>query len=488
MKGWLELDQVVQPTDESLYGTVDNPVGHRFGKLTSAAVCIEPKSRNCLSVLFRCDCGRFRRVAVSAIHQKNVPEMCHKCEKNSEPPEDDISELIEEYREEYRQWRVIRDRGILCKRWRSFRQFMIDCGRCPKNQTLQRKNQNKHHAPENSFWCDHVPQPSAKTECVDGMPMTANKLSEKWGIFPSWLIRRRKKGLTLQQIVDEWVMTHPMNPTLWFDIPNTDKRYQVNPALELVKDGNKVISPFPDGNGLWVYRINFRVSGQVLMTYQQLKEMSVSLSLLKAPLPNVPSAAKETKAVEPTPATDATVEEDSRRLSSKPSRSVTESATEGSDCVVRPSTGVDADPSHVSSVFVIQPFNVPPSEVPDSIRDPENGELRVDPEPIQPDTAAASPDTPADALEALDDQTIVQPVEAPQNATESVTEVAVEPPIEPLEGLETEIPQPPPGKRKLSAEESTAMVKKMIADGKTLEQIAERFGVSVDKIERLASA
>lgn len=58
---------------------------------------------------------------------------------------------------------------------------------------------------------------------------------------------------------------------LWYDLPQSNQRYQLNPARGLVKSGrSNILSPISDGNGGRVYVLYFDRVGERHMSYQQL--------------------------------------------------------------------------------------------------------------------------------------------------------------------------------------------------------------------------
>lgn len=76
---------------------------------------------------------------------------------------------------------------------------------------------------------------------------------------------------------------------LWYDLPQSNQRYQLNPARGLVKAGrSNILSPISDGNGGRVYVLYFDRVGERHMSYQQLIDELFPDGIPEIDIPNDP--------------------------------------------------------------------------------------------------------------------------------------------------------------------------------------------------------
>lgn len=140
--------------------------GKKFGRLTVIAVA--PKRSRRIPWRCQCDCGNNAIVDGSKLRNGHTQSCgCYMLQRNSESHRthgrsnaDDVT---------YQRWLAMRaraysnhdisrpkykDRGItVCRRWKSFENFLADLGECPSAEhSLDRRNNNRGYTPKNCRW------------------------------------------------------------------------------------------------------------------------------------------------------------------------------------------------------------------------------------------------------------------------------------------------------------------------------------------------
>lgn len=188
-----------------LYPDLEDPLGHRFGKLTSIAV-VESSDKKAVPVgiLFKCDCGRFRKVSIKHLKMgKPCPTACIKCEEPVEKPKP--ASMRVKYPSEYGTWR--KDKRHFCKRWKGpggFDRFMYDMGPRPAGMALCRINRKAYHSPQNSYWGQQNEDAAFKIPYGKKGFVTPHWVSRHFGVRLSFVYDGRRKGWSVEQIVAVW--------------------------------------------------------------------------------------------------------------------------------------------------------------------------------------------------------------------------------------------------------------------------------------------
>ncbi len=143
--------------------------GLRFGRLV-AVNNIGKNKNGSYKWVFRCDCGNEKIINTSDIGTGRVNSCgCLKKEllrKTYTRHGEGSREKGES--KEFRIWSGMRarcfaknnpgyknygGRGItICERWREYKNFLQDMGRCPKGLMIERKNNNDNYSPDNCIW------------------------------------------------------------------------------------------------------------------------------------------------------------------------------------------------------------------------------------------------------------------------------------------------------------------------------------------------
>ena len=141
----------------------------------------------------------------------------------------------------------------------------------------------------------------------------------------------------------------------------------------------------------------------------------------------------------------------------------------------------------VQDQVVVEPLPEPVQDTPPEAPNPVQDEAQ--PEPVQevPPVPESLPEVaPGPSSEPVEPAPTVGP-EPVDVAPEPVVtqEVVVTPPVEVVEEV---VPQAQPEHHELTPEESVKLVKDMLASGKTVEQVAQELGASLEVVQQLASA
>ncbi len=172
------------------YASPHNFIGHRFGKLESIGLVNGKKKKGRIyCILFRCDCGKHRKVSVKTLQTQGMPyEGCKRCQKaipadippDYEPPAPKPS-LREQYKSEYRTW--CRDKSRLCSRWRkSFKHFIEDMGPRPPGKVLCKRYKRFKHGPKVSYWGTASERNTTRFLEYEGIMYTASEFSKAFSI------------------------------------------------------------------------------------------------------------------------------------------------------------------------------------------------------------------------------------------------------------------------------------------------------------------
>ena len=99
-------------------------------------------------------------------------------------------------------WHRYGGRGItVCKRWRSFENFLADMGERPLGLSLDRKDNNGHYTPDNCRWATRKQQSEnsshPKMLTHDGKTKNMKAWAKELGLAPSTLCMRLHKGWSL---------------------------------------------------------------------------------------------------------------------------------------------------------------------------------------------------------------------------------------------------------------------------------------------------
>lgn len=194
--------------------------GARFGRLTVVSFAgYRPRSdgRNLSWWLCRCDCGVEKWILSKSL-KSGKTQSCgclwsdgHRRGLNFKHGEAVVGNLSKEYTT----WRnmVLRTtdprsqdykryggRGItLCDRWRDYRNFVADMGRCPTGMSLERKDNNGPYSPANCIWATLLTQANNTSRnrwiIVKGVRKTVAQWARLSGEHPASIYSRLKRGL-----------------------------------------------------------------------------------------------------------------------------------------------------------------------------------------------------------------------------------------------------------------------------------------------------
>jgi len=97
-------------------------------------------------------------------------------------------------------------RGIhVCRRWKTFANFLADMGERPPGYSLERKNVNKGYSPANCEWIPQSQQAKNRRWChlltFHGRTMTVTEWSREVGIPRQTLMKRLKNGWPVEAIL-----------------------------------------------------------------------------------------------------------------------------------------------------------------------------------------------------------------------------------------------------------------------------------------------
>ncbi len=174
--------------DTSEYATIDNMVGHRFGRLVSIGVTTaKHSSKHITSVMFRCDCNWVRYVSIQSLKQNGMLyEGCKRCQRRMDKEEAKRlaklqPPLKDRYKSEYQSW--ARDKTNFCARWcESFKNFFNDMGPRPPGKVLVKRNPNAKHGPKVSYWGTIAERNTTRYLVVDGKFYSSTEFSEMFNI------------------------------------------------------------------------------------------------------------------------------------------------------------------------------------------------------------------------------------------------------------------------------------------------------------------
>jgi hypothetical protein len=208
-----------------MYPDIFNPIGHRFGLLVSERLILNRSTAHCISVLFKCDCGKHRKVSTIQIKRKKVPFACEKCERetgnewrNYNRPvtetaftgkmgRKEYSEFIKRHYSLFTTW--ANRRKLMVTRWKeSFVRFVADMAPRPDGKVLCRHSLRGKHGPHNSYWGVRG-QDSAKGDFnLNGVPVNADILYRDYSIRKHFTRHWRRMGLTPAGIITKWNETY----------------------------------------------------------------------------------------------------------------------------------------------------------------------------------------------------------------------------------------------------------------------------------------
>ena len=101
--------------------------------------------------LCRCDCGMQKNVYESNLISKRSTK-CHQCSREKSSKRRTKTYLI---------WSRLKRSGLLCKKWGNYEIFIKAVGDPPSNDArLWRYNNNKPHAPGNTYWLTFKESPN----------------------------------------------------------------------------------------------------------------------------------------------------------------------------------------------------------------------------------------------------------------------------------------------------------------------------------------
>jgi hypothetical protein len=202
--------------------TMKDRTGLRFGKLTVVSFSHKRNGKQYFWTC-RCDCGREKVVNISALVQGDTAS-CGCFEQASRYGRRRKHGMYGT--SEYIIWRGILarclnvndpayhnygGRGItVCKRWRSFANFLADMGKRPsRGHSIDRKNNNGNYSPRNCRWATRTEQARNSRRCRtvthDGRTLSIAEWAELVGLHPATLLHRVNIGWPFHK-----ALSHPL--------------------------------------------------------------------------------------------------------------------------------------------------------------------------------------------------------------------------------------------------------------------------------------
>lgn len=97
----------------------------------------------------------------------------------------------------------------VCRKWKTFENFLRDMGEAPDGLTIERKDGNGNYCPSNCCWATRTEQANNTTRnrivFHDGRSMTVSQWANELGINPNTLLYRFRRG---------WATERALNVTL----------------------------------------------------------------------------------------------------------------------------------------------------------------------------------------------------------------------------------------------------------------------------------
>lgn len=188
--------------------------GEIFGRLTVIAKTTERGKQGYFLYLCKCSCGN-TKMAPSYLLRSGQVKSCG-CLRKDKP-----NRFIHgmSYTREFRIWaEMIKrcscktyksfsyygGRGItVCQRWKEFKNFFADMGKCPPNFSLDRINVNGNYEPSNCRWASWKTQARNRRGnhmiTYKGETLCLTEWAEKVGISRGCLKQRLKRGWALDE-------------------------------------------------------------------------------------------------------------------------------------------------------------------------------------------------------------------------------------------------------------------------------------------------
>lgn len=135
----------------------------------------------------------------------------------------DNTTIRQEYKDEYRAWRNMRQRclnpkvpnyhryggrGIkICIQWNNFETFLEDMGKKPeKNRSLERRDNNGNYEPANCYWANREQQENNKESTIilehNGESLSLMQWSRKLGMNYDQIRARHRTGWSTKDIIE----------------------------------------------------------------------------------------------------------------------------------------------------------------------------------------------------------------------------------------------------------------------------------------------
>lgn len=188
--------------------------GDRFGRLTVISRTAERNKHGSIMYLCQCDCGN-RKIVASSLLKNGQVQSCGCLRKDK--PNRFIHGMsnTREFRiwadmikrcscKSYKDFFYYGGRGIkVCERWKEFKNFFADMGKCPPNFSLDRINVNGNYEPSNCRWASRTTQARNRRGnhmiTYNGVTLCLAEWAEKVGITRGCLKMRLKNGWTLDK-------------------------------------------------------------------------------------------------------------------------------------------------------------------------------------------------------------------------------------------------------------------------------------------------